>query len=624
MSTTHAFKTVFSSNLTLVAAALTGLGLLSPAAAQAQAAALQPEVQVLPPVVITAADLEQPLARTIAHTTLIEEAEIRRSGFPDLSSLLRGRAGLDFTQNGGLGTSSSIFLRGAPGTQVLVLIDGLRVGSATLGTASLDQIMLDEVDHIEIVRGNVSALYGSAAVGGVIQVFTKTGRGPARPQVSVEAGSHGTRRASAGVRGSDGDTGYALSVSRLRTDGISAQDPSRNPVVNPDADGYRNTSASASLTHKLGGGQLLGLRALASSGHAAIDNAFAASSTVEHFLDTRTAELSGFWQARWSADWTSVLRVGMSNDRSRNRTVGEDTTFFNTRTRQADLKNEIRLAPGQQLGLGLQSVQQDVDSTTPYPQTTRRVDSLTASYNAELQAVQWQLALRHDRVAGSGQSATTGLLGAALPLDEAWRLIGSVSTAFNLPTFNQLYYPDYGNANLRPERARSAEFGAQYEAGGTLLRAVAFRTRYHDLIEAPAPDYTALNVAKAVVDGFEMSASTRIDDWTLKLNYTNQDPRNADTGQILNRRADAFGSVEVLRSLGAWQLGGQVSSMSDRRDGSRMLAGYKLVHLNASWAFLPAWTLRARVTNLTNEQYQTVYGYKQPGREAFLGVSWQP
>ena len=330
-------------------------------------------------------------------------------------------------------------------------------------------------------------------------------------------------------------------------------------------------------------------------------------------LLSRAAELTGFWQARWSADWTSTLRVGWAEDQLLNTTVGVDTSRFRTRTLQADLKNEIRVAPGQLIGWGLQSLKQDIDSTTVYPQTTRRVDSLTASYNGDLEQVQLQAALRHDRVAGGAQSTTTGLLGAALPVSEALRLIGSVSTAFNLPTFNQLYFPNFGNPDVKPERARSVELGAQIEADGTLLRVVAFRTRYRDLIEAPAPAFTALNVAQALSEGVELSASTRMDDWTFKLNFTTQDARNTSTGQALNRRADSFGSLEALREFGAWQLGGQVSSVSDRRDGTRMLAGYSLLHLNANWKFLPAWTLRARINNLTNERYQTVYGYQQLG-----------
>ena len=316
--------------------------------------------------------------------------------------------------------------------------------------------------------------------------------------------------------------------------------------------------------------------------------------------------------------------MGTDQDRSENIT-GATSSEIVTRTNQADLKGELRVASGQRLSAGVQTVQQKVGGTVSYAQTQRHIDSLTLGYNGDYEAVQVQAGLRHDRMSG-GTTATTGLLGAAVPVNEAWRVIGNLSTAFNLPTFNQLYFPGFGNADLKPERARSAEIGAQYEADGVLAKAVLFRTRYSDKIANATVNGTLMpvNVAAAVSEGVELAVSRRIEDWTVRANATYQEPKDSSTGAMLNRAARYFGSLDLARSMGPWQVGGQLSLTGSRMDGTNPLGSFVLANVHASWQFRPEWAVKARITNLGDVRYHTIYGYNQPGREAFLGVVWQP
>ena len=199
--------------------------------------------------IVTPTRLAQSPGKTIADTTVVSADDIRKSQAPDLTTVLREVVGIEVSQPGGTGKPAGLFLRGSNSDQVLVLVDGVRMSSATLGTTSVDQIMLDQVDHIEVVRGNVSSLYGSEAIGGVIQIFTKHGRGAPAANVSVGIGSQGTRRASAGIGGSEDGTDFSVQASSFRTLGVSALNPALVPAANPDRDGYRNNSISANMGH---------------------------------------------------------------------------------------------------------------------------------------------------------------------------------------------------------------------------------------------------------------------------------------------------------------------------------------------------------------------------------------
>ena len=218
-------------------------------------------------VVVTAGRIEQQITDTIPHTTVITQKEIRESQAIDIIQLLRREAGFQFVQNGGIGSVGSVFMRGTNSTSTLILIDGVRQGSATTGATPIDQIMLNDVDRIEIVRGNVSALYGANAVGGVIQIFTKRGAGAPRANAQLVAGEYGTRGVSANYGGQVGDTRFSLSASKYETSGFSSQDPKSAPTrINPDADGYANLSVSGQVSQLVEPGQELGLRVFQSEG----------------------------------------------------------------------------------------------------------------------------------------------------------------------------------------------------------------------------------------------------------------------------------------------------------------------------------------------------------------------
>ncbi len=210
----------------------------------------------LPPVLVTASRLPQLQSETLPHTTVITSQQIRDSQAADLPALLAREAGLQITQNGGPGASTGMFLRGADTRQTLVMIDGVPMTKQdATGSVSIEHMMLDQIDHIEIVRGNVSSIYGSGAVGGVIQIFTKAASGATGMSATAEAGSRGTYRVSASTRGTADGVSYGLAVSDYRTDGFSAMNTRQIPTVNPDKDGYRNQTINGSVAKSWREGQ---------------------------------------------------------------------------------------------------------------------------------------------------------------------------------------------------------------------------------------------------------------------------------------------------------------------------------------------------------------------------------
>jgi vitamin B12 transporter len=571
------------------------------------------------PVVITASGMAQPITDAIPHTTVITETEIRRSGQTDLPGLLRGMAGFELAQSGGHGTQSTAFMRGSAGRQVLVLVDGVRAGALTTGAGALEQVMLDEIERVEIVRGNVSALYGSGAVGGVIQIFTKRGHGEPTPHAALEVGSERSRHVAAGYRGALQNTDFSLSASHFSTAGQSAIDPALAPGANPDRDGYTNNSVSASVVQRVATDHELSARLYHQQGRAAFDDAFATPADVHRQWSGQSSLALG-WNATLQPQWQSRVLLGAYEDRSDSALNSGPREKVRTRSTQLGWTHHFALGTGHTVSAGLSTMRQRLSSDIAFEGRSRRTHSATLGYNAEVGALQLQANLRHDEHSDVG-GATTGLLGAGWRLTESLKLLGTLSSAFNAPTFNDLYYPGFNNPNLKPERARSTELGLQYAAGSVLARLSWFRTRYRDLVDYAPPAFTPVNVARARVQGVELTTSAELAGWRWRAGATVQQPEDGN-GERLVRRARHYGSVDVGREFGQWRVQAQVVASGNRPDFDTTLGGYTLFNLSGGYRVAPGLWLTARVTNLSDHLYATVYTYPAPGRELYAGVAW--
>jgi vitamin B12 transporter len=629
-------------------AALTPLALVSalsiliitPAAAQSASD------KTLAPVVVTASRIEQPQTDALPHTTVITSDDIRNSPTFDLPSLLRREAGIQVTQNGGPGQSSSLFMRGAAPAQTLVLIDGVPVRRQGFSAQpALEHILPEQIDRIEIVRGNVSAIYGSGAIGGVVQIFTKQGAGQPAVSFSAEAGSHGTRTASGSVSGKSGDTRYALSATRFRTDGFSANNVAQFPTENPDKDGYRNNSVAGSVSNEWAKGHEIGARLYANDGKFDFDGGGFGGPTDTGGGTSKQQSFAVFSKNRFAPNWLSTVTLSQTETRNDNTYL----TVFGTFREKGDTKlfqwaNEVALSSNWTLVAGLDAGREELDAFSndgfSGPKNNsfdRSTSSVYAGVNGKLDAHQFQANIRRDRVGGAG-SDSTGYLGYGFALTPNVKLIASASTAFNAPTLTQFFDPMSGNPNLKAEKSRSYEVGAQYAAGATLLRATLFKTRTNNQFGidpnncfrgANPTSCPTFNIAKGSNEGLELSANTQVASVDLRASLTLQDPKDDTTNKRLIRRAKTMASLSMSKAFGAMRVGTDLQYTGSRPDvnfltGAAVEHGsYWLANLSARYQVSKNVSLLGRVDNVFDRNYQTTYGYNQPPRGVFAGVNWQ-
>lgn len=585
-------------------------------------------------VVVTATRMPQSLDRTIADTTVLNEQDIRNSGATDVPTLLRSVAGVEVAQSGGLGAQSGIFMRGTNSNQVLVLIDGVRVDSATTGSTALEHIMLDSIERIEVVRGNVSSLYGSEAIGGVIQLFTKHGSGAPAFNASAGLGSYGTQRLSAGISGEVNGTSFNVNAGRVKTDGVSAINPLLGPGANPNNNGYDNNTVDAQVKHAINADHALSASVFSTRGNTSFDNPYNPAVTDVNNTVESIDKYSLASDDQLTDIWHSQVRLAQGIDDSHTYLNGAPAYRYRTQNNQLAWQNNFKVADGQQLSVSAEHLGQSVNSDTMYTQVRRNVNSVLGGYTGDYGAHQIQLNLRQDDYSDFG-TANTGLLGYGLAFADSWRATATVSSAFKAPTFNDMYYPltfgYQGNPNLKPERSHNREVGLHYAAYGQHIDAVYFDNRISDLIANNAGFTTVVNINQAQITGQELSYAGDFGESHLKANATFQDPRDVATNAVLLRRAREFASIAATRDFAAWSLGAEVRYSGARQDVNYYnypstavtLPSYSLLNLTSSYSIDKHFSLNARVDNLFNRIYSEVYSYNTLGRTLFVGLSYR-
>jgi vitamin B12 transporter len=593
----------------------------------------------LPPAVVTPSRLPQSLDDALPSTTVISRAEIERWQLTGLVGTLAREAGVQFAQSGGAGSAASLFVRGANSSQVLVLVDGVPLNAAVGGAATLGGISLDAIDRIEIARGNLSSLYGSAAIGGVVQIFTRGAAAPGAGLV-VEAGQDRHLNATADAAGQFGDARIGGSIGTRRSHQFSAIDAARvtpspfAPGVNPDIDGNESTSGSLGATWRSAGGTLLAANAWASTNRTDFDSTADGPAATHEERSTISA-----WNVRvrtpFRPAWQSQLQLGQMRDHSRNRS-SEPFSFnngeFESTNRQATWSNEFAVAAGMQAQLGVEHLRQEGASTAFDPAFgntltgfSRNVTSAWTGLNGNVGRHLVQLNARHDRYSDAG-SATTGLASYGYKLSSTWRVIAQASNAFRAPSFSDLYFPSFGNPRLAPEKSRSGELGVHFAGAAATLRAALYRTDTRELIVFDPATSRAENVERARSTGGEIAAGGRVGSWSWSGNVNVVRAVNTDTDERLLRRASYVVNVGLAYDAAAWRAGVELSHVGPRDDldintfARTELAAYTVARLVGSWRLTPAVALRARVENLTDETYETVSGYNVQPRTAFVGV----
>ena len=587
-------------------------------------------------VVVTASRTQQRLRDAIPHTTVLTEKEIRDSQAVDLPSLLRSEAGFEMAQTGGVGSvPSPLALRGSTSARTLVLIDGVRIEDAGFSSSALQHIMLDQVERVEIVRGNVSSLYGSNAVGGVIQVFTKRGKGEPAPSASVMAGSRNTSDVHVGYAGEAGNTRFSLSASRFDTKGFSSIDPAAAPLANPDPDGYRNQGLSFSVSHKLNSVHEFGLALFNTEAWLDYDQPSFTLPTDEQRSNQQMSMLQGWWEARFVEQWKSRVTAAENKDHRTDTLNGGFFSKSNTRTRQLIWDNEVRVSPPHVFTVGIEGRNQTLDSGSVFggdPLRERDVNAGRVGYLGRIGDHTLQANYRYEEYSDFGAEGTY-FLGYGYDLTRAWRFTLSHATAFRAPTFLDLD-PVFGNPNLQPERSKTNELGVQWASGPHRLRVTYFDTEYQDAIVLDNL-FIPQNVQSASNQGVETSYNGVLLGIDLRASLTFQDPVEQDRtnlpAQQALRRAKTLAALSVFKSFGALRLGGDWRYSGERRDQSITNStvtvfepAYNVLNLMARYQLSKNLYFGARLENALDEGYRLVSGYNTAGRGVFFTAGWQP
>ncbi|GMQ90294.1 MAG: TonB-dependent vitamin B12 receptor [Gammaproteobacteria bacterium] len=601
------------------------------AALQSAHAQYQDETSEQDAIVVTATRTAETVDQSLASVTVITREDIENSNALSVPELIRGVAGLDITVQGGFGKLSSFFLRGTNSTQVLALVDGLKWGSATSGSTSWEFLPLSEIERIEIVRGPRSSLYGSEAIGGVIQIFTRTGKGPPTARVEVAVGTEDTRSTAAGVSGGDKRNWYNVSASRFKTKGIDARQPTLQfgflPLDEPDLDGYENNAFSARYGHRFANAGQIELFATQSEGNTQFDS----SSGNED--DFKIGAVGAKYSYQPKPRWNLILEGGSTrDDRTTFRADGSvPESRFNTEIQTFTWQNDLTFGSSNLVTLGADYRNEKVDSSTDFKQTSRDNTGVFGQFQGKFARNDLLLGLRRDDNEQFG-GETTGNIGWGYTMPNQMRVVASYGTGFRAPTFNDLFFPDFfgfptSNPNLRPERSKSTETGVRGKLPGGRWDVRVYRTEIDNLIVLDQ-NFIPQNLNSATIEGVEAEISAAFAGWIGRAALSYVDPRDDASGNVLPRRSKKWLSFDLSRSFrGKTRLLFALIAQGPRfddADNTIKVPGYGVVNVAARHQFTKNWELGGRINNLFDKQYQTVDTFNELGRNVLFTVAYRP
>ena len=575
--------------------------------------------QILNEVVVTATRTEQLVSEVLTDVTVIDRQAIERSGAVGVADVLSSYPGVQFARNGGAGNTTSLFIRGANTNHNAVYVDGVRIESQSgSGGFTWQTLPLAQIDRIEILRGPAAAIYGSDAIGGVVQLFTRRGEGAFQPYAGVGAGTYNTYQVNAGFTGAQEQWDYAVGVTKEKSKGFNVL-----KAKNLDSDGYDSHSETARLGLQINKDHKLEATLLQSRMDAQYD-----SSSVEDDHNVETIQTTGL---NWTAQWTPGYQSKLLLTRSRYDYITQPGSKYATNTvlRNYVFQNDYSMDIHRfQANLERREDALDNTSTTPAG-TERSQNALALGYGLMLEQHSLQLNARHDTDSDFGDK-NTAQAAYAYELNDAWQLRASAGSAFRAPTLFQRFYKYGGNAGLEPESSDNIEAGLKYAYQNDSLSLVAYRNRISNLIDyfyATGECNCYENIDHARLQGLTLSVATRYRDVNFSGSYDRLDAKNTDTGKALARRADNSLKLAADTQWQAWQLGGEwqwVDKRFDDKANKTVMPSFQLFNLWGQRQIDKDFSLLLRLNNAFDQSYQLANDYYTAGRNVFVGVQWQP
>lgn len=655
-------------NFIKVCKALTGgvvlLGIITPLKLFAQSSNSAPGLAPINPLIVTARRIEKPGSDVLADYTYISREEIEQAGQTSLPELLQQQRGIQISSYGGAGNTSSVYLRGTGNGQSLVLIDGVKLDSSS-GGAIWNSIPLSLIDHIEIIYGPQSTIYGSDAMGGVIQIFTKKGGGPTQFEASGGYGTYNTSISNAIVSGSigkNGNTSYSFGVSQENSAGFNtvASNNSANPINRPtypypvSATGYTRLGVNGSLSNTWHSGQEIGVRVFASKNNNQYPYNYSSNPVV--FNQSNTFSMfTGYSKNKITENWDSLVQISSSTSNTQYLNSGFNDKL-ETPTYDFLWQNNLKIGQDTLIILGERKLQYVNQSNSDFltggcatasppncnVNELRTTNSVAGSYELKRGNNLASIALRNDSISTYG-SKLTGSIAYGYFFTPQLRGNINYGTGFRAPAFNDLYYPGYGNVNLKPESNRNIETGIHYETTNLGVHLTAYQNKIENFIIPVNCDYPAgcpnpanysysypTNFSLVQIRGASLGVNGKIEDLTLKTSFDAMSTVDQTTGLAVPYRANWVGNFLADYKLNKLTLGTNITVSGQRWGGTnstntantKYMPSYTIVNLFSSYQIDKQWNAFVRWNNVFDAQYQTNYGYNNAGSNIFAGLRY--
>ncbi len=586
-------------------------------------------------ITVTANRAAQSSDNALASQQIITRADIEKVKPHSVLDLLRSVAGLDFSQQGSVGQQSSVFIRGANANHTLVLLDGIRLSSATLGTTELQTISPSQIERIEVVKGPRAAIWGSAAIGGVIQIFTRQ-LSPNDVELGLQVGADNLKKARVSAAFSHGDGSSTITINREKSDGFDVLTSAED-----DKDGYDYLSLALKGQQRLSQGFSIDYLVQKNTNESEYDNAYGGNNEAE------TDNYAWFTRANYEIKSEGVVNFttvtfGQNKDDNHQFKKGSaaifDSVFETNRDQFSVLNHSVFDQPNSAAVIGF-TVGADyhveaIDSSTAYVNEDRTVFGFFAQSRYEQESYNFEFALRYDEVEDLDSETSFNLAG-GVNLSDAIKLVASAGSGFKTPTFNDLYFPadpySAGNPDLKAERSESAELSLQYKQQQISASLNVYKTDIDNLIEWQADAnflFQPQNLAEVNIQGVEAVVQYWGDWGSHSINLTVNESINAATDKQLIRRSKQHFNYSFNTALGATDLLVEYQYKGKSYDedfilGRINLGSYSLLNIALSYPITDNLEITGRVSNALDEDYQTAFNYNSPSQKWYLGVNYQ-
>ena len=587
----------------------------------------QTAVPQLETVVVTPARGPQLLQNVSGDITIVDRTTLQQAGSDSVAEILARQPGVLVTENGGRQTPTGVMLRGANANHTLLLIDGMRVNSAVQGGANWSALDPAAIERVEILRGAASSLYGSDAIGGVINIITRKGETdrPLSAWADIGIGSHETFRTSTGFSGATAGWDYSLTASMANSEGYSTTRP-EVPWANyhRDDDGYSQHTLAGTLVHRWAAGHHLGLTFYNSYINGEYDSG--AWTHPAHAI-TRQQAYSLTSTNAVTDRWESVVKLGLSKETYDDRVWD---TRFSSLQRSYSWQHNLTIKPDQRLSVYFERLEERPTHSADMTVNQRNTNATGAIYSGRIGRHSLQASLRNDNISSYGNEVTGGL-GYDFHVNEVWSVGLAGNTGFHAPTFSDLYYPGSENPDLSPEKSRNLEARLRYQDQGLDLGLTIYQNKIRDLLTWDNTTFRMENVNRATLRGATLTAEYAWDNTTLRASADLLRARDDATGEQLLRRPRHQYMLAAEHRISDLRLGLEYRFTGKSEDTAvdpvtfssyrTTLGSYNLVNLTAGYDLNRHTSVQIRWNNVFDKRYVNAYGYNTPGSTLFVNLS---